>query len=294
MTTPQNSFDDDFKKMVASVLTYGETRGDRTGTGTVSIFGGALYHNLAQGFPALTLKKLPFKVMAAELACFVKGLTDIREFQKRGCNIWNENLEAYNEAHGCGGYDLGPVYGSQWRNFAGANIDQMRNAISMAKAAPHSRRMVVSAWNPADEDEMVLPPCHTHWQISVRDRPEAWQKTLDLIFYMRSVDVMLGFPFDIASYALLNHLIARECGLLPGRVIAFLADTHIYLNHVDGAQLCLEREPRWAPRLRWNEEVIADAVAKNPMGFRVEDFEPEWVDLEGYDPHPIIPLKMAV
>lgn len=302
-------FDQDFKNMVATVLNFGENRPDRTGVGTRGIFGGFLTHNLRAGFPALTLKRLPFKVMAGELACFLKGHTDIREFHKRGCHIWDANLAAYNakekitpEELGEEAFQLGPVYGAQWRafgkwGFGGSGIDQFRQAIDTAKTSPGSRRLFVSAWNPQEEEMMVLPPCHTHWQISVRnlDQQCGDQYILDLAFYMRSVDVMLGFPFDIASYSLLAHLIARECGFKVGNIAAFLGDVHIYANHIDGALELLERPSSGqVPQLKWNEDVIAEAVTKNPLGFRVEDFEPSWVDLENYDPAPAIKLPMAV
>lgn len=273
-----------YQDLLNRVLNFGETRTDRTGVGTISIFGAMFVHDLTTGFPAVTVKALPFKVMAAELACFVKGLTDIREFQKRGCHIWDENWADFVARSGIAEtspdyYDLGPIYGAQWRNFNGMHVDQLRRVLAEAKNRPDSRRLLVTSWNPLELDESALPPCHTHWQISVRE-----SQYLDMAFYMRSVDLCLGFPFDIASYALFCHLIANELGLIPRKLICYMADAHIYTNHIDGALTMVERAPKPLPRL----ELLCCA------GMPVEEFEPEMAVLSGYDPHPAIKLKMAV
>lgn len=269
-----------YQNLVKQILAEGARKGDRTGVGTVSKFGMMLEHDLASGFPALTTKKLAFKTMAAELACFVKGHTDVREFHKRGCHIWDANLEAYLKTHppvdeaDC--FGLGPIYGKQWRDFDG--VDQMRNVINEAKVNPTSRRLVVSAWNPSEMWAMVLPPCHYAWQLAINEGK------LDLVFVMRSVDVMLGLPFDLASYALLAHLIANELGLKPGRVVGQLGDTHIYNSHLQGAYQTLERIPYALPKL----------VLHCAPGMPVDQFEPRMVSLIDYQFHPAIKLDMAV
>jgi thymidylate synthase len=270
-----------YQALISEILAKGVHGDDRTGTGTVSRFGMMLEHDMADGFPALTTKKLAFKTMAGELACFVKGLTDVREFHKRGCHIWDANLAAYLAKHPPidpeDQYDLGPIYGKQWRSFDG--VDQMRQVITEARVNPTSRRLVVSAWNPAAMGAMVLPPCHYAWQMKVRD-----YKYLDLVFVMRSVDVMIGLPFDLASYALLQCLIANELKLVPGRLIGQFGDAHVYNNHLKGAYQTLEREPFELP----------DLLLHCEPGMPVEQFEPEMAELIGYQHHPAIKMEMSV
>ena len=269
-----------YQHLIEQILKYGARKDDRTGVGTVSLFGTTFEHDLGYSFPALTTKKLAFKTMAAELACFVKGHTDVREFHKRGCYIWDANLAAYltknppTDAEAC--FDLGPIYGEQWRDFNG--VDQMRAVIDEAKVNPNSRRLLVTAWNPPAIPAMVLPPCHYAWQLNISNG------RVDLIFVMRSIDVMLGLPFDLASYALLTHLIANELQLTPGRVIAQLGNTHIYNNHLKGAYQVLERIPYALPKL----------VLHCKPGMPVEQFEPNMAELINYQFHPAIKLDMAV
>ncbi len=273
-----------YQALISEILTHGEKRTDRTGVGTLSLYGRMLQWDLRAGFPATTTKKLAFKTMAAELACFVKGLTDIREFWKRDCHIWDANWKAWNAEHGLtegmpGYYDMGKIYGAQWR----AHGDQLRTVIDAAKANPDSRRLLVNAWDASALGDMCLPPCHTHWQISIRNHGTSATR-VDLAFYMRSVDVMLGLPFDVASYALLCELIAMELGMSPGILTCFAADAHIYLNHVDNAKVLLEREPRPLPCLVLPCQCIS----------KVEDFEPQYAELTWYNPHPALHFDMAV
>ena len=266
-----------FSNLVYRVLQSGTMTENRTGTPALTTFGESLAVDLAYGFPAISEKKLAFKTMAGELACFLKGHTDIREFHKRGVRIWDANLKAANDKDGTpDSTDLGPIYGAQWRDFGG--VDQLRKVINEAKSNPMSHRLLVSAWNPPELDAGVLPPCHTHWQIDLHDG------RVNMAFYMRSVDVMLGLPFDLASYALLQTLIANELQMLPGKLVGYFANAHIYANHLDAAKEILTRTPYQYPELQLNMMPSAP----------VEAFEPEYAKLVGYKYHEAIPLPMAV
>lgn len=262
-----------YQSLIREVLEDGVDSNDRTGVGTVRIFGAMFKHNLAQGFPVVTTKKLAYRAMAGELACFLKGLTNIQEYRDRGCKIWDANLA---NAFGPDATDLGPIYGSQWRNFGG--VDQLTTILTELRENPESRRLVVSAWNPVDQSKMCLPPCITQWQLSVIDN------RLNLAFNQRSCDLMLGFPFDIAEHALLAHLICHETGLKPGTVTAFIGDCHIYKNHIDAAVDVLDRLPHRLPEIVFN----------TPKGAKVEDFEPQDFELLNYLHHDAIKLEMAV
>lgn len=232
-------------------------------------------HDLRNGFPAITGRKLAFNAMAAELACFVKGLRDVQDFKDRGCNIWDKDLARFNaEQNMPGNTDLGPVYGVQWRNFGG--VDQLRQVIDTAKTDPGSRRLLVSAWNPPEIKDMVLPPCHVMFQISIVNQH------LDLIFYMRSVDMALGFPFDIASYGLLTHLIANELGLTPRWLTAVLADCHLYKANLAGIEAYLKAKTFPLPQL------VLDVLP----GMPVEQFEPGMAALSNYSHSPAIKMEM--
>lgn len=254
------------------ILTEGATKTDRTGTGTMSVFGNQMRFNLSDGFPLLTTKKLHLKSIIYELLWFLRGDTNVHYLQEHGVRIWNE----WADENG----DLGPVYGHQWRSwpdYKGGTIDQIQNVLDLIRNHPDSRRMIVSAWNPAEVDQMALPPCHCLFQFYVADGK------LSLQLYQRSADTFLGVPFNIASYALLLQMMAQVTGLKPGEFIHTTGDTHLYLNHLDQARLQLTRTPRQLPRMKINPDV------KDLFDFKYEDFE-----LEGYDPWPHIAASVSV
>ena len=254
------------------VMTDGALKGDRTGTGTRSVFGYQMRFNLADGFPLLTTKKLHLKSIIHELLWFLNGDTNVRYLQEHGVRIWNEWADENGE--------LGPVYGHQWRSwpdYKGGIIDQIANVVDQLKHNPDSRRMIVSAWNVAEVDSMALPPCHTMFQFYVANG------RLSLQLYQRSADTFLGVPFNIASYALLLQMMAQVTGFEPGDFIHTTGDTHLYLNHLDQARLQVTRTPRPLPRMKINPDV------KSIFDFKFEDFE-----LEGYDPWPHIKAEVSV
>lgn len=254
------------------ILTEGNKRGDRTGTGTMSVFGHQMTFDLSDGFPLLTTKKLHTKSIIYELLWFLRGDTNVHYLQENDVRIWNE----WADENG----DLGPVYGHQWRSWPtpdGGAIDQITNVVEMIKSNPESRRLIVSAWNVADIDQMKLPPCHTMFQFYVADGKLSCQ------LYQRSGDVFLGVPFNIASYALLTMMVAQVCGLKPGKFVHTLGDAHIYLNHIEQIKLQLTREPYPLPTMRINPDV------KDIFGFKYEDFE-----LEDYQCWPHIKGEVAV
>jgi len=254
------------------ILTEGTEKSDRTGTGTISIFGTQSRYNLDDGFPLLTTKKLHLKSIIYELLWFLRGDTNIQYLHDHKVSIWDE----WADENG----DLGPVYGHQWRSwpdYQGGTIDQIQYVVDQLKNNPDSRRMIVSAWNVAEVNKMALPPCHTIFQFYVAgDR-------LSLQLYQRSADTFLGVPFNIASYALLLQMMAQVTGFKPGDFIHTTGDTHLYLNHLDQARLQLTREPRPLPTMKLNPDV------KSIFDFQYEDFE-----LVGYDPHPHIKAAVSV
>lgn len=254
------------------VLTTGHRKSDRTGTGTISIFGYQMRFNLNDGFPVLTTKKLHLKSIIHELLWFISGETNIRYLTENGVRIWNE----WADKDG----NLGPVYGSQWRSWPaadGTRIDQLQNVITSIKSNPDSRRHIVCAWNVGELDKMALPPCHVLFQFYVSDGKLSCQ------LYQRSADIFIGVPFNIASYSLLTMMIAQVTGLKPGEFIHTLGDAHIYLNHIDQVKLQLERKPYNLPQMIINPEV------KEIEGFRFEDFQ-----LVNYESHPHIKGDIAV
>ena len=254
------------------ILKEGTQKGDRTGTGTLSIFGTQSRYNLQDGFPVLTTKKLHLKSIIHELLWFLQGDTNVRYLQENGVRIWNE----WADENG----DLGPVYGHQWRSwpdYDGGVIDQISQVVDQLKHNPNSRRMIVSAWNVAEVNKMALPPCHTIFQFYVADG------RLSLQLYQRSADTFLGVPFNIASYALLLQMMAQVTGLKAGDFIHTTGDTHLYLNHIEQAKLQLTRAPRPLPRMILNPDV------KSLFDFQYEDFQ-----LEGYDPWPHIKAEVSV
>jgi thymidylate synthase len=258
--------------LLARVLETGSDRPDRTGTGTRSLFGAQMRFDLAEGFPLLTTKKLHTKSIVHELLWILSGATNVRPLQEAGVTIWDEWASPEGE--------LGPVYGKQWRAWQapdGRTIDQIAELMQQLRANPSSRRLIVSAWNPADVAQMALPPCHTLFQLYVADGRLSCQ------LYQRSADLFLGVPFNIASYALLTCMIAQVEGLRPGEFVHTLGDVHVYANHFEQARLQLTRAPRPLPQLR------LDPSVRDLFAFRYEQ-----VAFEGYDPHPAIKAPVAV
>ena len=261
-----------YLSLLNRILTEGHQKGDRTGTGTLSVFGHQTRYDLQDGFPLLTTKKLHLKSIIYELLWFLRGDTNVRWLQDHGVRIWNE----WADENG----DLGPVYGHQWRSwpdYRGGTIDQIAQVEEMIKRNPNSRRMLVTAWNPAEVEDMALPPCHCLFQFYVADG------RLSLQLYQRSADTFLGVPFNIASYALLLQMMAQVTGLQPGEFVHTTGDTHLYLNHLEQARLQLSRTPRPLPTMRINPDI------KSIFDFRYEDFE-----LENYDPWPHIAAEVSV
>jgi len=258
--------------LMSHVLEHGDRKTDRTGTGTLSVFGWQMRFRLQDGFPLLTTKKLHTRSIIHELLWFLQGDTNIRYLKENGVSIWDE----WADENG----DLGPVYGKQWRHWQtadGRGVDQITRLIEGIKRNPDSRRHLVTAWNPGEVENMALPPCHALFQFYVANGRLSCQ------LYQRSADIFLGVPFNIASYALLTHMVAQACELEPGDFIWTGGDCHLYLNHLEQAREQLSREPRPLPQLRINPAV------KDVFAFRFEDFA-----LEGYDPHPHIKAPVAV
>ncbi|MBZ9714798.1 thymidylate synthase [Deinococcus multiflagellatus] len=258
--------------LLQHVLDHGTVKTDRTGTGTRSVFGHQMRFDLREGFPLVTTKKVHLKSVIYELLWFLRGESNVHWLQERGVSIWDEWADEEGE--------LGPVYGVQWKSWPtldGGHIDQIARVVEQIKSNPDSRRLIVSAWNVAQIDQMALPPCHALFQFYVADGRLSCQ------LYQRSADVFLGVPFNIASYALLTLMVAQVCGLEPGEFIWTGGDVHLYSNHLEQARLQLSREPRPLPTMHLNPDVT------DLFAFRYEDFR-----LEGYDPHPAIKAPVAV
>ncbi|MCX6781883.1 MAG: thymidylate synthase [Candidatus Magasanikbacteria bacterium] len=284
--------------IVKKILETGERKENRTGVDAISIAGAMFEHDMSQGFPLLTTKKMPFKIMAAELEFFIKGLTDKEWLKERKCHIWDEWANPKKVPYGhdeetkakmAAERDLGPIYGFQWRHFnadydsydtdyTGKGIDQLKQMVDKLKSNPGDRRMIVSAWNPIKIPEMALPPCHYAFQVTVINGK------LNLLWNQRSVDTMLGLPFNISSYALLLHLLAKESGLKEGKLVGFLADTHIYVNHLDGAKEQITRDPSTYPL----PQIITDNFTS------IFDWKAEDTRLENYQSYPKIEFPIAV
>jgi thymidylate synthase len=277
-----------YHELLELILARGKPRTDRTGTGTLGIFGHQMRFDLSEGFPLVTTKKIHVKSVIHELLWFIRGETHVRSLQEAGVTIWDEWATAEQCARfGRPPGELGPIYGHQWRNFGATlasdgtyhrdGFDQLKHLITQIQTSPDSRRLIVSGWNPREAEQVAIPPCHTLFQCYVQDG------RLSLQLYQRSGDVFLGVPFNIASYALLTLMIAQVCNLQPGEFIHTLGDAHLYSNHIEQAKLQLSRKPRPLPTMR------IDPSVKDLFAFRYEHFT-----LEGYDPYPAIKAPVAV
>ena len=277
-----NSLDKQYQDLIKTILDYGVSKGDRTGTGTKSIFGYTIRHNMKEGFPLLTTKKIHFKSVVHELLWFLSGNTNTEYLNENGVTIWDE----WADNNG----NLGPIYGHQWRNWNSDGIDQLQDVIYSLKNNPSSRRMIVTAWNPniipdssksfsdnVKNGKAALPPCHAFFQFYVSDNKLSCQ------MYQRSADVFLGVPFNIASYALLTHMIAQVCEYDVGDFIHSFGDTHIYLNHLEQVDLQLTRDPMKLPKLKLN-----------PLIKKIEDFKYEDIEILDYNSHPSIKGKISI
>lgn len=283
-----NKLDRDYLELVKEIL-KAPKKENRTGISTYAIACWSIKHNMADGFPLLTTKKVPMKVLAAELEWFIKGISSKKRFQDRNCHIWDEWANPKKVAYGHDEEtkkkmleedDLGRIYGVQWRDWM-ENIDQVKKVVETLKTNPFDRRMIVNAWNPSELDQMALPPCHYSWQVIVTINNQ-WNKVLNLTWNQRSVDTMLGLPFNIASYALLLMLLAKEVDMIPGILMGSLGDVHVYENHIQWANEQMNRESKELPKLELTNW-------KSIWDWQYTDF-----DLQGYDPHPTIKFEIAV
>jgi thymidylate synthase len=274
----ENQLDKKYQQLLSDIIAFGVEKKDRTGTGTISEFGHQIRHKMSEGFPLLTTKKMAWKQIVSELLWFLTGQTNIAFLHKHNNHIWDGDYEKSGRTDG----ELGPIYGKQWRKWDGKNgrIDQIDDLVKELKTNPDSRRLMVSAWNVGELDEMVLPPCHYGFQVWTRE--ENGQRYISLMWNQRSVDTFLGLPFNIASYGLLLHIIANEVDMIPDELIGNLGDTHLYLNHIEQAKEQISREPFDLPKLKTNAKI--DGICCNTP----DDFV-----LEGYQYHPTIKAPLS-
>ncbi|AXF42540.1 thymidylate synthase [Shigella sonnei] len=283
-----------YQDLIKDIFENGYETDDRTGTGTIALFGTKLRWDLTKGFPAVTTKKLAWNACIAELLWFISGSTNVNDLRLRthgsliqGKTIWDDNYENQAKDLGYHSGELGPIYGKQWRDFGG--VDQLVETIDRIKKLPTDRRQIVSAWNPAEINQMALPPCHMFYQFNVRNG------YLDLQWYQRSVDVFLGLPFNIASYAALTHIVAKMCNLIPGDLIFSGGNTHIYMNHTAQCKEILRREPKELCELKidWPIE-FGNCDTETQLYWLTEYMKPKDFILENYESHPAIKGKMAI
>lgn len=280
-----NKVDAEYFRVVNDILTNGRVKKNRTGIDTIGIFGTMIKFDMADGFPLLTTRKLPFKSTKVELEGFIKGITDKKWYQDRGCHYWDEWCNPQKVVYGHSNEsksamkdepDLGKIYGYQWRNFNSSGYDQLKNVVNTLKTNPTDRRMIVSAWNPCELHEMALPPCHFWWMVGVED------DKLNLVWGQRSVDTVCGLPANISSYALLLHLLAKETGRKEGILVGQLVDTHIYVNHFENLKIQLERVPRELPRIETKKFTS------------IFDWDHDDTELIGYNPYEKLKFDVAV
>jgi thymidylate synthase len=280
-----NHTDDEYFRLIKNILESGKRKKNRTGVDTIGIFGEQIKFDLSKGFPLLTTRKIPFKSIKVELEGFIKGITDKKWYQERGCHYWDEWCNPKKVPYGHDNEtrqkmkeesDLGKIYGYQWRNFNSSGYDQLKNVVETLKKNPTDRRMIVSAWNPCEINEMALPPCHFWWMVGVEE------DRLNLVWGQRSVDSVCGLPSNIASYALLLHLLAKETGLKEGWLTGQLVDTHIYVNHIDNVKVQLERCPKILPTIKTDKFIS------------IFDWSHSDTVLIGYDPHPKLSFEIAI
>lgn len=280
-----NHTDEEYKRLLRKILIEGRIKKNRTGIDTKGVFGAQVEFDLNDGFPLLTTRKLPFKSIKIELEGFIKGITDKKWYQERGCHYWDEWCNPKKVPYGNDEEtkrkmkeesDLGKIYGYQWRNFNSSGVDQLKRVVDTLKKNPTDRRMIVSAWNPCQLDEMALPPCHFWWMVGVEE------DRLNLVWGQRSVDTCLGLPSNISSYALLLHLLAKESGLKEGKLIGQLVDTHIYVNHIDNVKVQLSRNAKLLPTI------------KTEKFTSIFDWTYLDTELVGYNPHPKLEFEIAI
>ena len=291
----QNQLDKKYQQLLSDIIEFGVEKKDRTGTGTISEFGHQIRHNMSEGFPILTTKKMAWKQIVSELLWFLTGQTNIAFLHKHNNHIWDGDYEKSGRTDG----DLGPIYGKQWRKWDGKNgrIDQIDDLVRELKTNPDSRRLMVSAWNVGELDQMVLPPCHYGFQVWTRE--ENGQRYISLMWNQRSVDTFLGLPFNIASYGLLLHILANEVNMIPDELIGNLGDVHLYKNHIEQAKEQISRTPYELPTVKITErnwymhEAVKEHLGEKTLDEKLKSYRPDCFELIGYESHPKIKAPLS-